>query len=149
MLTNVISNNKSLENISSALEILVKNGIINETIGRLFLDNIPLYSVGVRVELSTGEYATVIERFIGHNVAKPKVETLVNPPLVPRTIDLRETTTITVKRIVASNELLDDKIREITKEQLQTMDITSIEPFISDFEGVPVNEIKDKSYKAL
>lgn len=149
MLTNVISNNKSLENISSTLEILVKNGIINETIGRLFLDNIPLYSVGVRVELSTGEYATVIERFIGHNVAKPKVETLVNPPLVPRTIDLRETTTITVKRIVASNELLDDKIREITKEQLQTMEITSIEPFISDFEGVPVTEIKEKSYKAL
>ena len=149
MLTNVISNNKSLENISSTLEIFVKNGIINETIGRLFLDNIPLYSVGVRVELSTGEYATVIERFIGHNVAKPKVETLVNPPLVPRTIDLRETTTITVKRIVASNELLDDKIREITNKQLQTMDITSIEPFISNFEGVPVTEIKEKSYKAL
>ena len=46
-------------------------------------------------------------------------------------------------------EVVDDKIREITKEQLQTMEITSIEPFISNFEGVPVTEIKEKSYKAL
>lgn len=129
LLLNTISNNENLENVSSLLEAFIANGLVNNTLGNLFINNIPLYSVGVRVELSNGEYATVVERFNGKYSSKPIVETLTNPPFIPEVIDLRKITNITIKRIVASSELLDEKIKEITQNQLETLGITSIESY--------------------
>ena len=129
LLLNTISNNENLENVSSLLEAFIANGLVNNTLGNLFINNIPLYSVGVRVELSNGEYATVVERFNGKDSSKPIVETLTNPPFIPEVIDLRKITNITIKRIVASSELLDEKIKEITQNQLETLGITSIESY--------------------
>ena len=126
LLKRTLETDASLENVSTTLEMLVKNGVIHNQLGNLFLNNIPLYSVGVRVLLSTGEYATVVERFTGTDATKPIVQTLVNPPLRSTTIDLRNTTNITIAKIVGSNELLDQKIKEITDWQLKSMEITSI-----------------------
>lgn len=126
LLTRTIEADSSLENVSTTLEMLIANDAINKQLGNLFLNNIPLYSIGVRVLLSTGEYATVVERFTGADATKPIVQTLVNPPLRPTTIDLRNTTNITITKIIGSNELLDQKIKEITDWQLKSMEITSI-----------------------
>ena len=138
LLYNTISTNQSLENVSSTLNQLAENGAINKELTKLFADNIPLYSVGVRVLLSTGEYATVVERFKGNDSYRPVVKTLVNPPMQPSIIDLRTTTNVTILNVVGSNEQLSDKINEITKQQLETMAMTSI-PYENQSDNIIVD----------
>lgn len=155
LLHNTIKNDESLENVSAALSQLAENGATNKSLTTLFTDNIPLYSVGVRVQLSTGDYATVVERFKGKDASRPVVKTLVNPPLTPNTIDLRTTTTITISKIIGSNEKLSNKINEITQNQLKTMGVTSInfedniENNIEDTTENNIDEEEEKKFKAM
>lgn len=143
LLSSAIKDNIPLENVSAVLFQLAENGLINKELTNLFFENIPLYSVGVRVLLSNGWYGTVIERYSGNDAAKPKVKIIgkdVNNfdgttfDDIPNEIDLRETTTITVKRIVASSEILSTKIKlnsvnAIVNDQLNTRHISSLENF--------------------
>lgn len=126
LLRNTISQNESLENVTTILQQLAINGVISEELTSLFIDNIPLYSVGVRVLLSNYEYATVVERFKGNDNYKPVVRTLVPAPLKPEIIDLRKTTNITILSVVGKSVRLSDKLKDITKAQLETIDVTSV-----------------------
>lgn len=141
LLSIVIKDNISLENVSTSLFQLAENGLINKELTNLFFENIPLYSIGVRVLLSNGWYGTVVERYTGNDSFKPKVK-IIGKDInnfdsttfddIPNEIDLRETTTITVKRIVASSEILSTKIKlnsvnAIVNDQLNTRHISSLE----------------------
>lgn len=123
LLYNTIQADINLENVSSLVAQLVENKVVDKELGNLLLNEIPLYSTGVRVLLSTGEYATVIESFRGNEAAKPIVKTMVNPPFQPRKIDLRETTTTTILKIIASDEKLSDKVEKITSEQIRSINM--------------------------
>lgn len=131
LLYRAIKDNNSLEEVIDQMKQMDSVGSINHEIFDLFINNIPLYSVGVRVLLSNGKYATVIERFRGKDyMTKPILKTLVEPPEKPDLIDLRTTTNVTIVEVVGSSEKLSDKIRQITDDQLKTMNIVSL----------PVNE---------
>lgn len=126
LIYDTINNNTSLENVSEKMKQMDKCGSINHELFELFINNIPLYSIGVRVLLSTGEYATVVETFKGKDyIAKPIVKTITSDPNESKIIDLRTTTNITIS-IVGSNETITDKINSITDQQLKTIDIASI-----------------------
>lgn len=96
VLAHLLNNNIPLENIISILGQCASTGIINESLTQLFLENIPIYSIGANVVLSNGEIATVIEAFSGYvDSTRPvvKVES-------GKIYDLREENSITVLGLV-------------------------------------------------
>lgn len=80
----------------------------------LFLNNISLYPVGTKVLLSDNQYAVVVRNNSGFP-SKPLVLTLT--PASSVLIDLSETTNITIRRIVKTDEEVD-KVDVIHSEQL-------------------------------
>lgn len=100
-LKEVIKSNVSLENISSLLEAHSINGSINKELVDLFIQHIPLYSVGVKVKLSDGRYAIVNQTFTERvNNYKPIVKVVPTGEI----IDLRLETALTVCEI-CGNEI--------------------------------------------
>lgn len=106
-----IEQDKSLEEVVSELGYDAQNGIISSEIEQLLINNLPLYPIGTRVKLSTGEFAIVKESFVGpYNSYKPVVSTINFPRKV---IDLRETkiTDITIESISGKQNIFKDIIR--------------------------------------
>ena len=96
LLKKAIQNKEPLENISIALEMFSANGILDKDLTELFINHIPLYSVGVKVKLSNGKYAQVIKTFTERvNNYKPIVKIIPTDEIV----DLRNETTITVQEV--------------------------------------------------
>ena len=122
ILKQTIDKNESLENISAQLETYSVNGILSKELTDLFIKHVPLYSVGIKVHLSDGRTAQVIETFTEKvNNYKPKVKVLKTGEI----IDLREITNLTVV------DIDDDNIsfEEIVTRQIIDMnnEITNIE----------------------
>lgn len=90
----------SLENVAMALGQWAANGIINRELVHLFLNNIPLYPVGTKVILSTGELASVVQSGFGqYGSFKP---TVLTRPLPGREINLdnQKNTNITIDTVI-------------------------------------------------
>lgn len=129
LLYKVIESDQSLENVSVVMDRLAMEKIINPQLQALFSDTIPLYSVGVRVQLSNGKYATVIERRKGPLAAWPIVRTLEVNKEQAEIIDLSDiSSNVTIKRVVGSKEHLSKTIALITEGQLRTTNITVLDP---------------------
>lgn len=114
-LNKMISQNESLENISSKLDYYAVNKIINNELEELFIEHVPLYSKGVKVKLSNDKYAIVEESFHGRMfISKPLVRTIPDNEL----IDLRTELSITIK------EICKDEISflEIVNKQINGME---------------------------
>lgn len=101
-----IEQNRSLEEIVSELGYYARNGLINDEIEQLLINNVPLYPVGTKVELSSGKKAVVKECFCGnYDSYKPIVRTI---PFPGEVIDLRDETTTTIKCINNEENTFDD-----------------------------------------
>lgn len=104
-----IQQDRSLEEIATELGYYAKNGIVNSEIEQLLMNNIPLYPVGSRVKLSSGEFAVVKKNFVGpHDTYKPVVTTIKFPR---QTIDLRNTTNITIESLISKKNLFKELLR--------------------------------------
>ncbi len=76
ILTFSVKNNSTLENVSTMLAYYRENNHYDETLVNLIYKTIPLYPIGAKVLLSTGEYATVVENFTNEErYGKPNVKT--------------------------------------------------------------------------
>lgn len=103
-----IEQDNSLEEIASELGYYARNGIVSSEAEQLLINNLPLYPVGTRIKLSTGESAIVKESFVGpYDTYKPVVTTL----NFHRKIDLRDTTNVTIASICSKQNLFKDIIR--------------------------------------
>lgn len=103
-----------IENVITYLGQLAHNGVLDMDVFTLFLNNISLYPVGTKVLLSDNQYAVVVRNNSGFP-SKPLVLTLT--PASSVLIDLSETTNITIRRIVKTDEEVD-KVDVIHSEQL-------------------------------
>lgn len=105
-LEQTIKENSSLENVSSKLDYNAVNKGINEELEKLFIECVPLYSKGVKVLLSDGTLATVMESFTGRtNITRPIVKTIDG-----RIIDLRDlenTKNLTIEELSDEETILD------------------------------------------
>lgn len=108
----------SLENIISLIEYYSINGEINRKIEQLMINNMKIYPIGMEVMLSTGEIAKVKTSFVGRDIYKPIVCTLI-PPI--RRIDLRVVNNITITSIIGK------KSRDIMRQQIEDGAISAIE----------------------
>lgn len=124
LLFNTIKADISLENVSSLIGQFVQNGVVNAELGSLLIEKVPLYSKGVRVLLSTGQQATVIDSFTGYDAARPVVKTVATSSQVPIIIDLRNTTNITVSKIIGTNENISDRVNQMESEQIKAIDMS-------------------------
>lgn len=114
-LSHCINTKESLENIVAILGQAANNGVINFQLTNLFLDNIPIYPLGTKVELSNGEKATVVKTFTGYNFAtRPVVKLITNGKI----IRLKEETSIVISGICYNNNLVDSLVND----QLQEID---------------------------
>ncbi len=104
------------ENVISYMDQLVHNGSLDSELYSLFLKHIPIYPTGSKVLLSNDQYAVVVRRSSSFPT-KPLVLTL--PPAAPVLIDLSETTNITIRRVVKTDEHASDKVDSIQREQLE------------------------------
>lgn len=131
LLFNTIKEDISLENVSSLIGQFVQNGVVNAELGSLLIEKVPLYSKGVRVLLSTGQQATVIDSFTGYDAARPIVKTAATPSQVPTIIDLRNTTNITISKIIGAHENISDRVNQMESEQIKAIDMSlnTIEQF--------------------
>lgn len=131
LLFNTIKEDISLENVSSLIGQFVQNGVVNAELGSLLIEKVPLYSKGVRVLLSTGQQATVIDSFTGYDAARPIVKTTATPSQVPTIIDLRNTTNITISKIIGAHENISDRVNQMESEQIKAIDMSlnTIEQF--------------------
>jgi hypothetical protein len=116
-LNKMISSNEPLENISSKLDYLAVNDIVNDELEKLFITHIPLYSKGIKIKLSDGRFAVVEESF--HNrmyICRPIVRTIPDNEI----IDLRQEYTITIKEIcsdeVSFMDLVNRQIQDMEQE---------------------------------
>ena len=104
-----IEQDNSLEEIASELGYYAQNGIVSSEVEQLLINNLPLYPVGTRLKLSSGEFAIVKESFVGpYDTYKPIVSTLNFPK---KTIDLRDATNVTITSISSKQNLFKDLIR--------------------------------------
>lgn len=104
-----IEQDNSLEEIASELGYYAQNGIVSSEVEQLLINNLPLYPVGTKLKLSSGEFAIVKESFTGpYNTYKPIVSTLNFPR---KTIDLRDATNVTITSISSKQNLFKDLIR--------------------------------------
>lgn len=115
----VIKGNYStpLENVLSFIDQGVMNGDYSKIAYKLFMDNILIYAPGTKVILTNGECATVL----GNNRSFP------SRPLVltddkqgkPKTIDLSETTNITIQQILLEKDEVNSKVNDLESVQLE------------------------------
>ena len=124
LLFNTIKADISLENVSSLIGQFVQNGVVNAELGSLLIEKIPLYSKGVRVLLSTGQQAVVIDRFTGYDASRPVIKTMATPSQVPIIIDLRNTTNITISKIIGTNENISNRVNQMESEQIKAIDMS-------------------------
>lgn len=104
-----IEQDNSLEEIASELGYYARNGVVNSEAEQLLINNLPLYPVGTRIKLSTGEFAIVKESFVGpYDTYKPVVTTLNFPR---KTIDLRDATNVTITSISSKQNIFKDIIK--------------------------------------
>lgn len=116
--------NIPFENVISYMSQLAHNNVLDARLFKLFLKHVPLYPTGTKVLLSNGEYAVVIER-TPEFPTKPTVLTLT--PGKATLINLSETTNITIRRIVHSEEVASAKVDAIQEEQLKAVQIPEAE----------------------
>lgn len=103
-----ISMNEPLENITAKLDYSAANNIVNDELEQLFMDHIPLYSKGVKVKLSNGKYAVILESFYGRmHICRPYVMTIPDNEL----IDLRNERSITIEEICNDEFSFTDIVR--------------------------------------
>lgn len=96
-----IEKGASLEEVVSAIGYYAQNSIINSKIEQLLINNLPLYPIGTKVKLSNGKSAIVKKSFVGpYDSYKPVVRTFNGEE-----INLKETTSITIKSIMDTQEL--------------------------------------------
>lgn len=96
LLKKAIESNQTLENVAAELEFDSVNGILDKELTELFINHVPLYSVGVKVKLSDERYAQVIKTFTERvNNYKPIVKTVPTGDI----IDLRNKTNLTISEI--------------------------------------------------
>ena len=98
------------------------NGLLDKDLTDLFINHVPLYSVGIKVKLSDGRIGQVIETYTESiNNYKPKVRIIPGGEI----IDLRNFNNLTVKEIcdnsLSFNELVIRQIIDMNNE------ITNIE----------------------
>ncbi len=106
-----------LENVLSFIDQGIMNGDYSKIAYKLFMGNILIYAPGTKVILTNGECATVL----GNNKNFP------SRPLVltdstqgkPRTIDLSETTNITIQQILLEKDEINLKVNEFESMQLK------------------------------
>ena len=114
-LEQIISQNESLENISSKLDFNAVNNVVNNELEELFIEHVPLYSKGVKVKLSNDKYAIVEESFYGRMfVSKPLVRTIPDNEF----IDLRNELSLTIEEICKE----EISFLEIVNKQLNGME---------------------------
>lgn len=115
-LKQTIEQNTPLENISAKLDFYATNNIVNEGLEKLFIEHIPLYSTGVKVKLSNGQFAIVEESFRGRMfICRPIVRTIPDGQI----IDLRQELALTVQEI-CSDEI---SFYDIVNRQIETMEM--------------------------
>lgn len=116
ILKSTITNNDSinLESIAIKLNFMAKSGIVDREMKDIFVENIPLYSIGTRVQLSDGNFARVISR--------PRKEVSSATPTVittdHRIIDLAMTPDVKIKKIVPNGIALSNLVNDIAKDQI-------------------------------
>lgn len=125
LLKKVIQNNEPLENISAALEMYSVNGLLDKELTELFINHIPLYSVGVKIKLSDGRYGQVMKTFTESvNNYKPIVKVVPTGEI----IDLRYETTLTIKEICSDEisfaELVARQIIDMNNEITESEEFT-------------------------
>lgn len=102
----IIENDYTLENVPALLEAFGARKILDKDLTQLFINHIPLYSVGIKVKLSDGRLAVVVKTFTEHlNNYKPIVRVISTNEL----IDLRKTNNLTISQI-CSEELSYDEL---------------------------------------
>ena len=116
ILKSTITNNDSinLESIAIKLKFMAKSGIVDHEMKDIFVENIPLYSIGTRVQLSDGNFARVISR--------PRKEVSSATPTVittdHRIIDLAMTSDVKIQKIVPNGIALSNLVNDIAKDQI-------------------------------
>lgn len=113
-LSHCVYENESFENIVTVVGHAASHGVINENLANLFLNNVPIYSVGNKVLLSTGEQATVIKSSTGYtDTTRPQVRVDSSGKL----INLEEVTNITIMRIadLSLEDIVDEQLTEVDK----------------------------------
>lgn len=105
-----IEGNISFEEVVSELSFYSRNGEVDSEIEQLLINNVPLYPVGTKVQLTNGETAIVRECFGGDlDSYQPVVRTL---PFPGRIIDLRDETTIAIQCLYNEERSVDDIVRD-------------------------------------
>lgn len=104
-LSHCVHENESFENIVTVVGHAASHGVINENLANLFLNNVPIYSVGNKVLLSTGERATVIRSSTGYtDTTRPQVRV----DSSGEEINLENVTNVTITRIAGDDVCLED-----------------------------------------
>jgi len=132
------------ENILSYIGQLAHNGEMDPEIYQLFLDHIPIYPHGVKVLLSTGEEALVVAETKGFPT-KPSVLVLSNGKT--NMIHLKETTNITIRKVLEEGKQTDDKVDMIQNRQLQSSPISlERESFIPTEDASSTLELQNETF---
>lgn len=106
-LSHCIHSEESFENIVSVIGQAASQGAVNEELAFLFLNNVPIYSVGNQVELSDGRKATVVKSFTGYtNTTRPVVKVNDSGEI----IDLRDEIRMTIKGISEDDVSFDEVV---------------------------------------
>lgn len=106
------------ENVISYMNQLAYNGSLDKDLYQLFLKHIPIYTNGMKVLLSTGEYGVVVNRSSVFPTM-PTVLTLPTSAKAPSLIDLSETTNVIIRRIVQNEDMVSAKVDALQQDQLK------------------------------
>lgn len=122
LLERVVSHDVSepVENVLSYMSQLSHNDALDSDLYNLFLRHIPIYTLGTKVELSSGQLAVVIDRTPDFPT-KPKV--LVLPPNKTEVIDLSQSLNLNIRRIVPERDASTHVIDSLHQEQLKDISI--------------------------
>lgn len=110
------------ENVISYIDQLAHNGEIDCDIHQLFIDHIPIYPHGIKVLLSNGKEAIVVDKSKGFPT-RPSV--LVLNKGRTDVINLSEVTDVTIRRVLQDEETTDDRVSGIQSEQFQSSTVAS------------------------
>lgn len=105
-----------VENVLSYMSQLSHNNSLDSDLYSLFLKHIPIYTLGTKVELSSGQLAVVIDRSPDFPT-KPKV--LVLPPNKTEIIDLSQALNLNIRRIVPERDESTNVVDTLHQEQLK------------------------------
>lgn len=135
LLEHVVSNDvpAPFENVLSYMNQLSLDNSLDSDLYNLFLRHIPIYTPGTKVQLSSGESAVVIDTSRDFP-AKPTV-LILTPPNKTKVVDLSQTLTLTIRRIVQEHGNAVDSIQQ---EQLKGAQIP-----VSSKQNVADNDTPD------